>query len=98
VIAVKQLVRQQSNVQLNNKNILALVVKAKAMVNKNGRTNAKVQVLVNGYAVGSPVRLSSVMQNQTISLNGVNTQGANIKLKVIGKAKVKMVGLTIRSK
>lgn len=63
ILPEKSLIEQQTGVNLRGKNIVALVVKAKALINRNGRANSKVQVLVNGHAVGAPVRLNSVMQN-----------------------------------
>ena len=89
LLPVKQLVRNQTNVQLNNKNIKAVVLKAQSS------QSAMAQVLVNGRQVGSPVYLSYGMQRQVINLRGVNTRGANIKLKITGRAKIQMVGLKL---
>ena len=89
LIPVKQLIQNQTGVYLNNQSIDAVVLKAQS------NQSAMAQVLVNGRPVGSAVYLRYGMQNQVINLRGVNTRGANIKLKITGRAQIKMVGLKL---
>lgn len=97
VIQVKNIVKQQTGVAIGDKNIVAVVFKAKAKLRRNGSVaNAKVQLMVAGYPTGPVIRLGSVLQRHVINLRGINTKRSSVKLKILGKAQIKMIGVKIK--
>lgn len=98
LLPVKKLVKQSTGENLKTKKIKALIIKAKSLRTRNGYSNAMAQVLVDGYPVGQPIYLSPEMKRSVISLKGLQTQGASIKLEITGKASIQMVGLKVVEK
>ncbi|MCT4641067.1 MAG: hypothetical protein N4A33_02145 [Bacteriovoracaceae bacterium] len=98
IIPVRQVIKQQTGVQLRGLKAKKIILKAKA---KGHYSNTTAQVLINGSPVGMPIYLSTQMERRSIQLpayqrNIIGDDIKSIKIKVQGQALVKMVGIKVK--
>lgn len=98
-LPIKRIIKQHNyGVQLQGKQLKAVIVKAKKL---NYYGKGAVQLIINGYPEGRPVRLSEYGEKLILPVYGQATIGRHIqtiKLKVIGRVQVQMIGMKLKQK